>query len=271
MPTIEYGNSRADIEQLGAYISTLKIGSTEIFKKSNDGRQTHGGCAVLSPFANRVRNATYTFEGKQYVLPKNAGEHSIHGLLKDLIWNIESSGNASEISLSSRLNHPGYPSVLHSRLLYSISSDGFTVNYKATNAGTSNLPLMIGFHPYFLVGKEWSIDYKGTMRKLVYEDQFFPNGEMETVDLMSGNMNHSVFDNCFLFDGDIRLISSNATVLIRRFKMPYIVIYNGIFAEQISVAIEPMTGAPDAFNNHMGLLKLASGESFQCGFELMLE
>lgn len=271
MLEIYSGNSRADIDTLGAYLSSLRIGSVEVLKESKDGHQTHGGCAVLSPFANRIRKAEYKFEGVKYGLPKNSGEHSIHGLLRDYRWNIEKSGNNKLAVLSSVLKHPGYPSELYSKLTYSISEDSFSVGYLAFNTGSANCPLLIGFHPYFLTGNKWKLDYRGNIIKLLYRDQFFPSGETETADLKSEDLHISALDNCFRFDGDLRLISDNGTLLIRRSNMPYLVIYNGTFAGNDSVAIEPMTGAPDAFNNGIGLLRLRPGESFSCGFGITVE
>ncbi|MGC8505650.1 MAG: aldose 1-epimerase [Thermoplasmata archaeon] len=264
-------NSRAGIDTLGAYLSSLTIGSTVVLMESEDGHQTHGGCAVLSPFANRIRNAEYVFEGKRYSLPKNSGEHSIHGLLRDLRWNVEKSENNRVAVLSTVLRHPGYPSELYSKLTYSISENSFSVDYVALNSGSANCPVLIGFHPYFMTGKKWKLDYRGKVTKLLYMDQYFPSGETEPADLRSENLHLSKLDNCFHFDGDLRLISDNGTFLIKRSNMPYLVIYNGTYAGNDSVAIEPMTGAPDAYNNGIGLLKLRPGESFSCGFEITVE
>ena len=37
---------------------------------------------TISPFANRVKDHVFTFEGKVYTLPADSGNHSIHGLVR---------------------------------------------------------------------------------------------------------------------------------------------------------------------------------------------
>ena len=50
--------------------------------------------------------------------------------------------------------------------------------------------------------------------------------------------------------------------------MPYIVIYNGEHAGNNAVAIEPMTGAPDAYHNGIGIISLDKGNEFKCSYSI---
>ncbi|MEM0139200.1 MAG: aldose 1-epimerase, partial [Ferroplasma sp.] len=86
---VKEGNSYAEFSSIGAYLIKLVLNGVEIIRKSNDGISTHGGAAVLIPFGNRIRNAEYTYNGKKYLLPKNDGKNSIHGLVRDINFDYE--------------------------------------------------------------------------------------------------------------------------------------------------------------------------------------
>lgn len=260
----------AEIDEKGAYLISLSLEGKDIIKKSHDDSQTHGGSAVLIPYAGRVRNAEYAFRGVKYNLPANNGSNSIHGFLKDEEWSLIN-GSSSSALLSCDFTNSGYPSTLHTELEYRLESRKFSVTTHVRNTGYDGCPLLIGFHPYFLTGGKWRLSHSDTMKELVYEDRFFPNGEYREVNFNSlKNTGEHEFDNCYLGGGAITLHGEDRSVTIRRKNMPFLVIYNGKHSEGVSVAIEPMTGAPDSFNNGMGLVELEPGSEFSCGFSIEL-
>lgn len=266
---IQSESSQAEIVQKGAYLKSLSLGGIDILKQSPDEVPTHGGCAVLLPYAGRVRNGEYTYEGKRYALPKNSEGNAIHGFLKDVELKILAK-ETSSIELATSIVHSGYPTKLEVKIKYEISSSHLSVDCTAINAGKHRAPLSIGFHPYFL-GTEWELDYKCNVERLEMEDSYFPDGKTLPFDfygkaLVKGQR----FDDCFHFPCDARLESDRGKLEILKRNMPYAVVFNGKWAEDKSVAFEPYTSAPDAFNNGLGLIHLSSGESFECGFEIGL-
>lgn len=263
---IKYMDSMAEVDQEGSYLKTLFIGGVEILKPSADGKETHGGSAVLIPFANRVRNHVFTFEGKQYTLPADSGNHSIHGLVRHVKWDILEKEEDS-ISLGYTITSPDFPSRLHSVVRYRLDNESFTTRFEIENTGKGNAPLMVGTHPYFLTYGDWDITADDPVKKLEYADKYFPTGQMTdfaTHELSSGS--GKVFDNCFFGGGNLHLHNGKVHIMMERKNMPYFQVYNGEYAEGKSVAIEPMTGAPDSFNNGMGLIVLEPGDSFTCSY-----
>jgi aldose 1-epimerase len=103
-----------------------------------------------------------------------------------------------------------------------------------------------------------------------YVDTYFPDGTYTDLDLKNKNLLDIVLDNAFYLDSDIILNDDAHTVKIIRYNMPYIVLYNGIYANRNSIAIEPMTGAPNVFNNHIGLINLKKNHEFKCGYSVEL-
>lgn len=268
MIRITGGKSIAELHMEGAYLSNLVLGGTEILKKSPDGEPTHGGSAVLIPYAGRVRNAEYTYKGKAYTLPRNNGENSIHGFLKDQVWELESE-NSNSATFQCNFKNSGYPGEIETQLRYSLQDTKLSVRTMVKNVGETPVPLLIGFHPYFSASGSWSIKHAEKLRKLNFMDQYFPDGTFSDVEFNSmENMSSMELDNCFLGGGRIELSSESHSIAIERTGMPYLVIYNGKYADGRSVAIEPMTGAPDSFNNGMGLIELEGGSNYECAFSV---
>ncbi len=269
--TIEHGKSEAEIDITGAYVRSLHLNGTEILKPSQDGVETHGGMAILLPYANRVRNATYNWEGTTYNLPKNNGQHSIHGLTRDKLWNVSHRGS-DEVTMSLKLVSEGYPAALFLKVTYKIEQKRFSVNIDANNEGEVSVPFLAGMHPYFNVESDWKLSGSRNYLELNYTDSYFPDGtfSVSKPDII-GSLTGRNYDNTFLVDSPVILHSGKSRMRIANTEMPYLVIYNGEYAQGKSVALEPMSGAPDAFNNGIGLIKIEPGESFQCGasFELI--
>lgn len=273
MPTLSIGTSVARVDRIGAYVDSLQISGRQIIMPSPDGRETHGGCAVLIPYANRVRNAVYVWGDKTYILPRNDGLNSIHGLVRHEKWSYENeeTNPANITELKFELRSASYPSPIAIKNRYELGRDFFDVDCTVTNSGDSSCPLLIGFHPYFLFSRSWHVRHDEELFKLQYRNSYFPSGEMEPVNFNDvSDMQDMKFDNCFKGGGKVTLHAGDHDLLLERRNMDYLVIYNGDYSQDKSVAIEPMTGAPDAFNNGLGLVILEPQQHFRCGFRVSL-
>lgn len=257
------GSSHIEFDDIGAYIRNVVLDDINILMQSPDGHQTHGGSAMLIPFANRVRNATYSMNGIRYNLPRNNGQHSIHGLTRERQWNTTSIGDRSELYL--RLEDPGLPGIMDCRIVMKVSPKGFSVSMNFVNISRLDQPLSPGMHPYFLFNGNWKLVTSGEIKILEYEDSYFPTGrflQYDITELSSTSGKH--FDNCFLIGDTLTMDLGDHSIRIETIDMPYIVVYNGEYSQGKSVAVEPMVGAPDAFNNGIGLKILRPGDSYSC-------
>lgn len=120
---------------------------------------------ILLPYANRVRNGTFHFNGHTYHLERNEdrtrfgyGKGGIHGYLygKELhVQHATANNTAAELTLSYSFDgkDPGYPFSLVVVLTYTLSAEGFTLRTTARNAGTDGepLPFQNSWHSYFAV------------------------------------------------------------------------------------------------------------------------
>ena len=107
---------------------------------------------ALGRFANRIANAKFTLDGKEYNLTKNAREHILHGGNKGfdhVVWDVVSS-DSKKLVLKCVLpdGADGFPGNLTTTLTYSLTDDnGLSIAYEAT----TDKPTVVNLsnHSYF--------------------------------------------------------------------------------------------------------------------------
>ncbi len=262
-------DSSSEIIETGGYVASLTLGGKEVLLRSEDGRQTHGGACNLIPYAGRIRKGSYTFRSVNYEFPAGEDGNSIHGFARECEFRAVARAE-DRVTMCSVLRNKGYPTELSVNITYAITHDSFSVSYTAINTGKAAAPLVIGSHPYFIVEGGWTVTPSADAGKLHLADKYFPDGRLEQFDF-SGNLEKKNLDNCFVGGGTLRLRSEAGTVRIERCNMDYFLLYNGRYARGRSVAIEPMTGAPDAFNNGLGIAVIEQGKRFDCSYSITAE
>lgn len=161
------------------------------------------GGAFLVPYANRIRgklsNDGQTIEtmiaGKKVQLPANwqgknpgAEKHSMHGLiLGSAFQDVQHQDGAQESSVSGTL-HAGdfgghWLSKTDLKVQTALKSDAVEMTVTATNTGDQDLPIGIGWHPYFAFPsgdrKQARLKLPSQSRALVDNyDNVFPSGKI---------------------------------------------------------------------------------------------
>ncbi len=249
--------------------------------------------APLIPFANRVRGARYQFLGKEYTLPANSLDgNAIHGFLYDKPWKVASAQADSEAArltceyLLRETDFPGYPFQLLARIDFELSSGGFRAVTTVMNAGRVKLPLTVGFHPYLRAGPttDGRIDgYRLTLlaaKRLRLKDMI-PTGEVEPVDGTAYDfrtprlIGETRFDDGFTelpYKGgvaSVRLYNDALGFGVELWQdesYGFLQVYTP--PHRRAIAVEPMSGAADAFNNGIGLTVLEPGSRFKAAYGL---
>ena len=121
---------------------------------------TRSGHPILFPFPGRLRNGTFSFQGKRFELPLNDSikQHAIHGFTPRNPWRIIESGTArdhasvtGEFGLGQDL--PGalahWPADFRLAVTYRLFRDRLRVDARVENLGPGSLPCGLGYHPYF--------------------------------------------------------------------------------------------------------------------------
>jgi aldose 1-epimerase len=234
---------------------------------------------LLVPWPNRIEDGSYEFEGRTHQLPLDEPErrNAIHGLVRWSQWSV-AEREPHRAALEHRLHpRPGYPFTLDLRVEYSLADDGLTVRTTATNVGAEPCPYGTGAHPYFSAGGALVDDLElhvpaGTA--LVSNDRSIPIGRfpVEGTDLDFREpkpLGGVVLDHCFTDlvrddDGRARVrVGETATIWVDE-SYPYVMLFTGDPLPDVarrSLAVEPMTCAPNAFRSGEGLARLEPGQS----------
>ena len=284
---ISYGDQNAVVTGVGATLRTFSVAGLELLDTFAEDKMSDV-CRgqVLLPFPNRIEGGLYTFEGGEQQLPVNelSTGSALHGLTRWLDWT-PLRKTASSVTLRQHL-HPqdGYPFMLDLQIEYALSDLGLTVATTATNVGEKALPFGAGYHPYLTVGTP-TIDV-ATLKLpastyLVTDDRLIPIGrasvEGTDFDFREGRPIGDVrLDTCFTDvipdrDGIARAVLAHPDggpeiTISMDASHGFIQVFTGdTLAEEDrrrSIAIEPMTCAPNAFNTGAGLRVITPGESF---------
>lgn len=285
---ITHGNQHAVITEVGASLRAYTVNGQDVidgFAENEMASVARG--APLLPWPNRLRDGRYEFLGAthQTAITEPARQNAIHGLTRWLNW--EGSQEADDRVLMSLLLHPqdGYPFTLALAIEYALSEHGLSVRTTATNAGDGPLPYGTGQHPYLAVGTE-HID-EATFRlpallRLEVDERQIPTGRLSQVAetefdfLEPRRIGPTRLDTAYTnlipdSDGIVR-IQMEAPRPGRRLTLwmdrsySYVMVFTGdtipdLRRRRQGLAVEPMTCAPNAFQNGLGLLRLEPGQA----------
>jgi aldose 1-epimerase len=218
----------------------------------------------------------------QLPLDEAAAQNAIHGLVRWAAWSTAERA-ADRVTLAHTLHpQPGYPFQLALSIEYALSDEGLRVTTSATNVGPGACPYGSGQHPYLTLGTE-KVDtlYHGAPGRTVLQadDRGIPVSAVpvegteydfrEPRPIGATKLDHSFTDLERDDDGlahvELRAPDSGDTLTLWLGESyRYLQLFTGDPLPDVdrrSVAVEPMTCAPNAFRSGDGLLVLAPGES----------
>ena len=198
--TIENGNGmKAEIINYGGTVVSLYV-------PDRDGRLTDVvlGCdnlenynnspyfgAIIGRHANRIENAVFELNGREYRLAKNDGNNHLHGGIKGfdkVVWDVTGhSGNTLKLHYLSRDGEEGYPGNLDVTVTYTITDDnGLHIDYKAQEDADTMVNLTN--HSYFNLSGHSAGDILKHQLKInadkftVNNEECIPTGEIISVE-----------------------------------------------------------------------------------------
>lgn len=231
--------------------------------------------AKLSPFVCRLNKGKYNFHGKEFQIEKfYLGEHALHALVYDAVFEIKETITDQE-SAAIVLHHHydgsdnGFPWEFDLEVEYKLS-EGNMLSVKTSVSHTNEfaIPYADGWHPYFSLDTSIDECYLKFDSNAMME---FDNGLIPTGKLLEDNrfnskayMDGVFLDNCFVLDQASQpkaVLSSEKLkiTILPESSYPYFQIYTP--DDRKSIALECISGAPDCFNNKMGLKMVEPNES----------
>jgi aldose 1-epimerase len=236
------GDGRAVVVEVGGGLRT--------YDDVLDGYSLDAMCSsargqVLMPWPNRIVDGRYAFGGTTYQLALTEPETrtAIHGLVRWTSWRAverQIDGVVMEHLLHPQ---PGYPFTLLLRVEYRLDEAGLTVYTRAENVGRDACPFGAGHHPYIAA----------------------PTGRVDDLVLDGEPIGPRRLDDTVKRGAPWRLQVGDLTVWADA-SWPYVQLYTGDDRPDVarrSLAVEPMTCAPNAFNTGEGLIRLEPGDVFE--------
>jgi len=231
--------------------------------------------AKLSPFVCRLKNGIYKFQEKQYKIEKYyLKENALHALLYDAVFEIKESSTDQE-SASVVLHHHydgsdnGYPFEYDIEVEWKLS-EGNILSCKTTVSHTNEfaIPYADGWHPYFSL--DTSIDecylQFDSDQMLEFDEALIPTGKtlLNNRFTQKAYLKGILLDNCFVLDQSMsqpKTVFSSEKIrltILPDSSYPFLQIYTP--EDRKSIAIENLSGAPDCFNNGMGVIMIEPNE-----------
>lgn len=147
--------------------------------------------STVGPTANRIANAKYSIDGKEFNLPVNDGPNNLHTDMQNgfhkRIWDAEEGENYVKFSLESDDGDMGFSGNRVFSLTYSLDDDNnFELHYHATSDAKTLINMTN--HVYFNLGGHASGSILGHTLKLnaskftpVIDSAAIPTGELQDV------------------------------------------------------------------------------------------
>jgi aldose 1-epimerase len=285
---IERAGQRAVVTEVGATLRSWTVDGEERldgFASEEVDADFRG--KVLAPWPNRIRDGRYAFARAEHRLPVDEPERgcAIHGLVLWSGWRPLRRGRDHVALVDVMHARPGYPFTLGLEVEYRLGDAGLAATLRATNLGGAPAPFGAGFHPYLALGApadDARLEIPAAARIPVDAERLLPTGPPVPVDGSDHDFRQDrpvgdlALDTCFTRlarDADglvrVRLTAPDGmrTTLWLDAGFGYVQAYTADAVgeparRRRSIAIEPLTCAPDAFNTGEGLLTLAPGASF---------
>jgi len=215
----------------GCRVTSFQIAGRELLATVGAGVFDHG-CFPMAPFAGRVRNGRFRFDGGAYDLERNMGEHAIHGTVAGRAW--QEAGPAEwRIDLGA-----GWPFGGH--VVHRVDLDASRLRLELeVHADTRLMPATCGWHPWWRRPVDIDVD---AATVLIRDDKGIPTGERVAAPSVSAD---DAWDDCFTdLSGPTRVRWPNGPTITITTGCGFLVVFT---EPATALCLEPQTGPPDAF------------------------
>ena len=266
----------------GGSLDMLMIENTQIITNlSPISPQKTYPSSVLFPFANRIKDGKYNFNNKNYVFDCNeaAANNALHGLVYNKTFNCTAHKLTSEfacLQLRYETEKPddSFPFLYRIDLHYKLTKNGLSLEITVLNTGDNKFPFTMGWHPYFKTSdlNQSALRFSST-QKLAADARNITTGVVGCDLTMPYGLKGVTLDDAYILQApvvefitpeyDLKLTASEAETYLQLYTPPAV----------HAIAIEPMTGVSNSFNNKIGLKELLPKETFQIywGIEVQLK
>lgn len=267
--------------------------SAESYWAEIDGRFVN---AVLAPYPNRISGGTYSYKGHSYQFDElfDGEPNSIHGLLLKQPFTVKELDTDKDIARYVQFcnyegDNPGYPFpfYLEQEIVLDAFESMLTCTTQITNTGNAPCPMGFGQHIYMNTGTkidEIEVEFPGT-EVLSLDNDSIPTGERQPLPMHSnkGKLDDTKLDNALIV-GSGNKTANNGSAYVRAYdpqkeiqltlsfddgEFGYLQLYTP--PDRHAIGTEPMSCAPDAFNNGMGLKEMAPDDTWKLTWQILIK
>lgn len=239
----------------GGRIAQITVGATPLLVGRTDDAASAlaWGWYPMVPWAGRIRNGRFEFRGRGYDLPRNHGDHAMHGVGFTSEWSsIELGDHRVRIGLDLPSDER-WP--FGGRVVQTFTVEPDRVQCAmAVTAGDQACPVSFGWHPWFR--KPDRIDFSPTAMYRRDDDHVAVD---DLVPVPPGP-----WDDCFVNDAPVGLTIDGIELEFTS-PCPTWVVYD---EPDHATCVEPQTGPPDAFN--LGAIVLEPGATATASCQLRI-
>lgn len=193
------------------------------------------GCYPMVPFAGRIRDGRFSFEGHTVQLPRNLPPNAIHGTVLERTWRV-AGPEAMSVDLG-----PAWPFAGRVTQTFALREDGLDVRLRLE--AHERMPVTLGWHPWF----RRRLGPGGPLVELRFEPgRMFERGPdgLPTGRLVAPSPRP--WDDCFIeVRTRPRLIWPGAISLELSSSADHWVVYD---EPEHAICVEPQTAQPDDVN-----------------------
>jgi len=244
------------------------------------------GCFPLVPFGNRVRDNRFRFDGEDFTLRPNTDWdlHYLHGEGWRSEWEVAASSNDA-VTMIHRHDGAALPYSYQAEQRIALLPNGAVLELSVTNLGERAMPFGIGWHPYFPLTPETTLQ-TGTGRMWTEEAGWLPGRPVDLPEEMDFSMprglpNHWVNNGFEDWSGQARIEWPEHGAALRieadsLFRSVFLFVSDVSFDPGYTrdfFALEPMSHLADGHNHADlgGLVALAPGARLSGAIRLTAE
>lgn len=254
----------------GGRLRDLKLNDNILIKEDINFKYSNSyASSILFPFANRIESGKYSYENKHYELECNeSNKNALHGFVYnksfEVVKTIEEKNYSSIIiSYKETSKTKGFPFTYDIQLNYTLYNNYLSLSVEVINTDTNSFPFTLGWHPYFYCKDlpKSSLIFDSE-KKVEFDENLITKNIIDLKTEKEFKILNKQLDDCFV-------LNSNKT----EFKTPeYQIEISSDQKENFLqlytpknynlIAIEPMTGISNSFNNKIGLRVLEPNQSY---------
>ena len=247
--------------------------------------------AKLFPFTNRIPNGKFKFHEMEYHFPLNYPEenNACHGFIFNKNFELNEYGiEKDRVWMQLKYIYSGkeswYPFPFHFNIRYSLEKSGFICENTVINSGGHVMPIADGWHPFITLNSKLDNLKLKFQAHLIYEtdERLIPSGDTKPYEKFGElePIGKTEFDSSFLLQDsgkevhEVVMHDPAKDLLVKLWqetgknKYNYLHLYTP--PHRNSIAVEPMTGIANAFNNEIGLIRLQTHEQFNAKYGIQL-